>query len=103
MGDLPYSSKQPLRIGTRGSPLALAQAEELKRRLGEAHPALRKAGAVAISVIKTTGDKVQDRKLMEIGGKGLFTKEIEEALLAGTASTAPSIRSRTCRPGCPRA
>src|SRR5262245_51024667 len=88
MADLPYSSKQPLRIGTRGSPLALAQAEELKRRLGEAHPALRKAGAVAIAVIKTTGDKVQDRKLMEIGGKGLFTKEIEEALLAGTIDCA---------------
>jgi hydroxymethylbilane synthase len=88
MTNLPYSSKQPLRIGTRGSPLALAQAEELKRRLGEAHPALRKAGAVEISVIKTTGDKVQDRKLMEIGGKGLFTKEIEEALLAGTVDCA---------------
>jgi len=88
MADLPYSNKQPLRIGTRGSPLALAQAEELKRRLGEAHPALRKAGAVAISVIKTTGDRVQDRKLMEIGGKGLFTKEIEEALLAGTVDCA---------------
>jgi hydroxymethylbilane synthase len=68
--------------------LALAQAEELRRRLAEAHPPLSKKGAVAIDVIKTTGDKVQDRKLMEIGGKGLFTKEIEEALLAETIDCA---------------
>jgi hydroxymethylbilane synthase len=88
MSDLPYSAKRPLRIGSRGSPLALVQAEELKRRLAEAHRALGKSGAVEIAVIKTTGDKVQDRKLMEIGGKGLFTKEIEEALLAGTIDCA---------------
>jgi len=88
MSDLPYSAKRPLRIGSRGSPLALAQAEELRRRLAKAHPALGKKGAVAVDVIKTTGDKVQDRKLMEIGGKGLFTKEIEEALLAGTIDCA---------------
>ncbi len=71
-----------LRLGTRGSPLALAQAHEVRRRLGEAHPELAGEDAVAIVVIKTTGDKIQDRALSEIGGKGLFTKEIEEALLA---------------------
>ena len=71
-----------LRLGTRGSPLALAQAHEVRRRLGEAHPDLAGEDAVAIVVIKTTGDKIQDRALSEIGGKGLFTKEIEDALLA---------------------
>ncbi|MDX1401389.1 MAG: hydroxymethylbilane synthase [Kiloniellales bacterium] len=70
-----------LRIGTRGSPLALAQAQETKARLGRVHRELRVEGAIEIVVIKTTGDKIQDRALMEIGGKGLFTKEIEEALL----------------------
>jgi hydroxymethylbilane synthase len=70
----------PLRIGTRGSPLALAQAKELQQRLAAAHPELAPA---EIAVIRTTGDRVQDRKLEEIGGKGLFTKEIEEALTEG--------------------
>jgi hydroxymethylbilane synthase len=73
----------PLRLGTRGSPLALAQAHEVKDRLAAAHPALAETGRVEIVVIKTTGDRIQDRALMEIGGKGLFTKEIEEALLDG--------------------
>jgi hydroxymethylbilane synthase len=77
------SNQAGLRIGTRGSPLALAQADEARARLIAAHPALAAPGAIAIHVIKTTGDKVQDRPLNEIGGKGLFTKEIEEALLAG--------------------
>ncbi len=72
---------KPLRIGTRGSALALAQARETRDRLMLAHD-LPEA-AFAIVVIKTTGDAVQDRALSEIGGKGLFTKEIEEALLAG--------------------
>ena len=70
-----------LRIGTRGSPLALAQANETRDRLIAAHhldPA-----TIEICVITTTGDRVRDRPLSEIGGKGLFTKEIEEALLAG--------------------
>jgi hydroxymethylbilane synthase len=71
-----------LRIGTRGSPLALWQANETKRLLGAAHPDLAADGAIAIRVIKTTGDKIQDRTLAEAGGKGLFTKEIEEALIA---------------------
>ena len=70
-----------LRLGTRGSPLALAQAEETARRLSDAFPEL--AGEVEIVVIKTSGDRIQDRPLAEIGGKGLFTKEIEEALLDG--------------------
>jgi hydroxymethylbilane synthase len=72
-----------LRIGTRGSPLALAQAHETRKRLAAAHPDLAELGAIQIHVIKTTGDKVQDRPLSEIGGKGLFTKEIEEALIDG--------------------
>lgn len=71
----------PVRIGTRGSPLALSQAEEARARLLAAHPGLS-AAQVEIQVIRTTGDRVQDRPLSEIGGKGLFTKEIEEALLA---------------------
>lgn len=72
-----------LRIGTRGSPLALAQATLVRNALATAHPALAAPSAIAIEVIKTTGDLVQDRNLAEIGGKGLFTKEIEEALLEG--------------------
>jgi hydroxymethylbilane synthase len=70
-----------VRIGTRGSPLALAQARELQERLERAHG----TGAYAfdVKVIKTTGDRIQDRPLYEDGGKGLFTKELEEALLAG--------------------
>lgn len=71
----------PLRIGTRGSPLALAQAHETRDRLMKAWD-LPEA-AFEIVVIKTTGDRVQDRALKEIGGKGLFTREIEEAKLAG--------------------
>ncbi|MBI1245110.1 MAG: hydroxymethylbilane synthase [Alphaproteobacteria bacterium] len=73
---------QTLRIGTRGSPLALWQANETKRLLAGAHPALAAPGAVEIRVIKTTGDRIQDRTLAEAGGKGLFTKEIEEAMIA---------------------
>ena len=75
------SAQPPFRLGTRGSPLALAQARELRARLAAAHSALAAEDAVEIVVIKTTGDQVQDRALAEIGGKGLFTKEIEEALL----------------------
>lgn len=75
------STHTKLRLGTRGSPLALAQAHETQARLASAFPEL--AGAVEIEIIKTTGDAVLDRPLAEIGGKGLFTKEIDEALLAG--------------------
>ncbi|MFN3936288.1 MAG: hydroxymethylbilane synthase [Gemmobacter sp.] len=72
---------RPLRIGTRGSPLALAQAHETRARLMTAHD-LPEA-AFEIVVIRTTGDRVLDRPLKEIGGKGLFTREIEDALLDG--------------------
>ena len=69
-----------MRIGARGSPLALVQARAVQSRLAAA--AGLDAGRIAIEVIRTTGDAVQDRPLAEAGGKGLFTKEIEEALLA---------------------
>ncbi|MEO0913087.1 MAG: hydroxymethylbilane synthase, partial [Pseudomonadota bacterium] len=81
MTDLHISPERPLRIGTRGSPLALAQAYETRARLMAAHALPEEA--FVIRVIKTTGDAVQDRPLGEIGGKGLFTKEIEDAMLAG--------------------
>ena len=82
-------AKSPLiRLGTRGSPLALAQTREVRRRLGEAHSELAASDAIETVIIKTTGDMVQDRPLAEIGGKGLFTKEIEEALLAGAIDVA---------------
>lgn len=71
----------PLKIGTRGSPLALAQAYETRDRLAAAFALLE--SAFEIVVIKTTGDKIQDRSLKDIGGKGLFTREIEAALLEG--------------------
>lgn len=76
-----YTPDRPLKIGTRGSPLALAQAHETRRRLMDAHDMPEEA--FAITVITTTGDAVQDRPLNEIGGKGLFTKEIEAALMDG--------------------
>jgi hydroxymethylbilane synthase len=75
------SEPKLLRIGTRGSPLALAQAREVGERLAAAHGPGR--CTVEVRVIKTSGDRIQDRPLSEVGGKGLFTKEIEEALLAG--------------------
>lgn len=74
---------KPVIIGTRGSPLALAQAYETKKRLGEAFPnELSEEGAVEIKIIKTTGDMILDKALSEIGGKGLFTKELDVALLS---------------------
>lgn len=69
-----------IRIGTRGSPLALAQAHETRARLMAAH-ALPET-AFEIRIFRTTGDVILDRPLAEVGGKGLFTKEIEEALLS---------------------
>ena len=77
---------RPLRIGTRGSPLALAQAAELRARLAAAH-GIRPSGSSS-QIIRTTGDMIRDRPLAEAGGKGLFTKEIEEALLAGSIDLA---------------
>ncbi|WP_028725940.1 hydroxymethylbilane synthase [Paracoccus zeaxanthinifaciens] len=72
---------RPLKIGTRGSILALAQAHETRDRLMAAHGL--PVDAFEIVVIKTTGDRITDRALREIGGKGLFTREIEEALTEG--------------------
>ena len=76
----------PLNIGTRGSPLALAQAYETRARLAAEFDLPHEA--FEIVVIKVTGDMIQDRALKEIGGKGLFTREIEEALLAGAIDIA---------------
>jgi hydroxymethylbilane synthase len=75
-----------LRIGSRGSPLALAQAREVKDRLAAA--AGVDGARIEIKVIRTTGDAIQDRPLAEAGGKGLFTKEIEEALASGVIDLA---------------
>jgi hydroxymethylbilane synthase len=75
-----------LRIGSRGSPLALVQAREVAARLAAA--AGIDAEGIEIKVIRTTGDVVVDRVLADAGGKGLFTKEIEEALLAGSIDLA---------------
>jgi hydroxymethylbilane synthase len=73
-----------LRIATRGSALALWQAEHVKAELIAREPSL----TVELVVLKTRGDKIQDRALSEVGGKGLFVKEIEEALLDGRAEIA---------------
>ena len=70
-----------IRIGSRGSPLSLAQANEVMQRLISAHGL--DESAIEIRTFKTTGDRIHDRPLSEAGGKGLFTKEIEEALIAG--------------------
>lgn len=75
-----------IRIGTRGSPLALAQAHEVRDRLSAAHAIDH--GRFEIVVFRTAGDRIQDRPLAEAGGKGLFTKEIEEALLDGRVDLA---------------
>ena len=80
------SPDRPLKIGTRGSPLALWQAHETRRSLMAAFD-LPEA-AFAIVVIKVTGDQIQDRALKDIGGKGLFTREIEDALLDGSIDIA---------------
>ena len=77
---------RPLRIGTRGSVLALAQAHETRDRLMAAHGLPQ--DAFQIFPIKTTGDRVLDRPLSQIGGKGLFTREIEEALTEGAIDIA---------------
>jgi hydroxymethylbilane synthase len=75
-----------IRIGTRGSPLALAQARQVAARLGAAHGLAPEQ--CELVVIKTTGDRITDRPLIEAGGKGLFTKELEEALFAGDIDVA---------------
>ncbi len=86
-----------LRLGTRGSPLALAQAHQVQARLAAAlgvEPA-----AIALTIIKTTGDAIQNRPLTEIGGKGLFVKEIEQALIDGAIDLA--VHSAKDIPGVP--
>jgi hydroxymethylbilane synthase len=80
------SPDSPFRIGTRGSPLALAQAHETRSRLMAAFDLPETA--FEIVVIKVTGDAIQDRPLNQIGGKGLFTREIEEALADGSIDIA---------------
>ena len=80
------SPAEPLKIGTRGSPLALAQAHETRDRIARAFDLPMEA--FEISVIQTTGDRVLDRPLKEIGGKGLFTREIEQAMLSGAIDIA---------------
>ena len=78
---MPPVSAPILRIGTRGSPLALAQAHQVQARLAAALDVA--PAAIELKVIKTTGDAIQNRPLTEIGGKGLFVKEIEQALIDG--------------------
>jgi hydroxymethylbilane synthase len=70
-----------LKLGTRGSPLALTQAGMVREALASAHDL--SPDRIELVIIRTSGDRIQDRPLAEAGGKGLFTKEIEDALLAG--------------------
>ncbi len=77
-----------LRLGTRGSPLALTQAGLVRDALARSVPALADPAAIEIVAIRTTGDAIQDRPLSEAGGKGLFVKEIEEALIDGRIDAA---------------
>jgi hydroxymethylbilane synthase len=79
----PHSRALPLRVGTRGSPLALVQTRLFLHLLTTFCPVLRGLGVFEEHAIRTTGDRVQDRRLAEIGGKGLFSKEIHEALADG--------------------
>jgi hydroxymethylbilane synthase len=77
---------RPLLVGTRGSPLALWQARHVLARLIEAHELAE--GGAGLSVITTSGDRIKDKPLREFGGKGLFTKEIDDALLRGDVAMA---------------
>ena len=79
-GSRPPMAKQPIRIGARGSKLSVVQAETVRAAIGRA---LGDDAAAELVLITTTGDRIQDRTLSEIGGKGLFTQEIEAALLDG--------------------
>ncbi|PPC87655.1 MAG: hydroxymethylbilane synthase [Methylocystis sp.] len=80
------TSSSPLRIGTRGSPLALAQTRMVRDALMRAHGGSE--SDFPIEIIRTTGDQIQDRPLSESGGKGLFTKELDSALIAGAIDLA---------------
>ncbi|HEX5930601.1 MAG TPA: hydroxymethylbilane synthase, partial [Methyloceanibacter sp.] len=77
---------RPLLIGTRGSPLALWQARHVEARLLAAHGFAEEA--IGLKVITTSGDRIHDLPLRDFGGKGLFTKEIDEALLSGAVDLA---------------
>ena len=74
-------SREKLRIGTRGSPLALHQTRSIVDLLRQHYTYLQDSSAIETVIIKTTGDREQSRLLAEIGGKGLFTKELDEAML----------------------
>ena len=84
----PHSRSLPLRAGTRGSPLALIQTRIFLNLLTTFCPVLRGMDVFEEHAIRTTGDRVQDRRLADIGGKGLFAKEIHEALTDGTVDFA---------------
>ena len=75
------ATTRPLRIGTRGSPLALAQAYMTRQLLMDNFEELSSEGAIQLCIMKTQGDMILDKALSEIGGKGLFTKELDVALL----------------------
>ena len=83
---VPVQKSLFLRIGTRGSALALWQAEHVRDELCRVHGVSR--DDISIDIIRTSGDRITDRPLSEVGGKGLFTKEIEDALLAGAIDIA---------------
>lgn len=73
--------ERPLRLGTRGSPLALAQAHMTAQALRDAHG--WDQDAITTVIVQTSGDRIQDRALAEIGGKALWTKELDRALAEG--------------------
>lgn len=79
----PHAGRLPLRVGTRASPLALVQTRAFLAEISRFCPVMRELDAFEEHPIRTTGDAVQDRRLADIGGKGLFAKEIHEALLDG--------------------
>src|ERR1700712_102911 len=76
----PHARPLPLRVGTRGSPLALVQTRAFLTQLSRFCPVLDSMSVFDEHVITTSGDRIQDRRLTDIGGKGLFSKEIHEAL-----------------------
>ena len=82
------TAEDKLRIGTRGSPLALAQTGKVIESLKKIHPHLREKNAVELIIIRTTGDKFKTGLLAELGGKGLFTKELDEAMLRNNIDVA---------------
>src|SRR5580704_9407277 len=84
----PHFRDLPLRVGTRGSPLALVQTRFFLNLLTTFCPVLRGMSVFEEYAIRTTGDRVQDRRLADIGGKGLFAKEIHEALADRTVDFA---------------